>query len=108
MDTYSSDAGTAEKVTQAALCALPGWLWVPKTSASWPNAQLMWLLGTPSARSWDDPQLVGLKLIFLIATRAVSLLGLSRREEWQKDAEILLLRHQLAVALRERPGLARV
>lgn len=28
---------------------------------------------------------------------------LSRREEWWKDAEILMLRHQLAVALRERP-----
>jgi hypothetical protein len=27
----------------------------------------------------------GLKLIFLIVTRAVSLLGLSRREEWWKD-----------------------
>jgi hypothetical protein len=40
---------------------------------------------------------MGLKLIFLIATRAVSLLGLSRREEWWKDAEILMLRHQLAV-----------
>jgi putative transposase len=46
---------------------------------------------------------MGLKLIFLIATRAVSLLGLSRREEWWKDAEILMLRHQLAVAQRERP-----
>jgi Transposase DDE domain len=46
---------------------------------------------------------VGLKLIFLIVTRAVSLLGLSRREWWWKDAEILMLRHQLAVAERERP-----
>jgi len=44
-----------------------------------------------------------LKLIFLIVTRAVSLLGLSRRESWWKDAEILILRHQLAVAQRERP-----
>jgi hypothetical protein len=35
---------------------------------------------------------VGLKLIFLIVTRAVSLLGLSRREWWWKDAEILMLR----------------
>jgi CheY-like chemotaxis protein len=43
-----------------------------------------------------------LKLIFLIVTRAVSLVGLSRRE-WWKDAEILMLRHQLAVAQRERP-----
>jgi hypothetical protein len=35
---------------------------------------------------------VGLKLIFLIITRALSLLGLSRREWWWKDAEILMLR----------------
>ena len=46
---------------------------------------------------------MGLQLIFLIVTRAVSLLGLSRREAWWKDAEILLLRHQLVVAVRERP-----
>jgi putative transposase len=46
---------------------------------------------------------VGLKLIFLIVTRAVSLLGLSRREWWWKDTEILMLRHQLAVAQRGRP-----
>jgi len=46
---------------------------------------------------------VGLRLIFLIVTRAVSLLGLSRRESWWKDAEILMLRHQLAVAEREHP-----
>src|SRR6266702_1096942 len=62
-----------------------------------------WLLGAPSAGSWDDLRLVGLKLIFLIATRAVSLLGLSRREDWWKDAEILMLRHQLAVAQRQQP-----
>jgi hypothetical protein len=55
------------------------------------------------ARAWDDLRLVGLKLIFLIVTRTVSLLGLSRREWWCKDAEILMLRHQLAVAERERP-----
>ena len=46
---------------------------------------------------------MGLKLIFLIVTRAVSLLGLSWREAWWKDTEILILRHQLAVALREQP-----
>jgi len=46
---------------------------------------------------------VGLKLIVLVVTRAVSVLGLSRREAWWKDAEILMLRHQLAVAVRERP-----
>ena len=68
--------------------------------------------GCPAAsgaagRCWpcwgDDVRFVGLKLIFLIASRVVSLLGLSRRESWWKDAEILMLRHQLAVALRERP-----
>ena len=57
----------------------------------------------PSARAWDDLRLVGLKLVFLIVTRAVSLLGLARREESWKDAEILMLRHQLTVAQRERP-----
>ena len=45
---------------------------------------------------------MGLKLIFLIVSRGVSLLRLSRRESWWKDAEILMLRHQLSVALRER------
>jgi hypothetical protein len=44
-----------------------------------------------------------LKLIVLVVTRAVSVLGLSWREAWWKEAEILMLRHQLAVALRERP-----
>jgi putative transposase len=46
---------------------------------------------------------VGLKLVFLIVSRAVPVLGLSRRESWWKDAENLMLRHQLAVAQRERP-----
>jgi hypothetical protein len=46
---------------------------------------------------------VGLKLIFLVVTQAVSVLRLARRDSWWKDAEILMLRHQLAVALRERP-----
>ena len=45
---------------------------------------------------------MGLKLVFLIASHAVSVLGLSRRESWWKDAEILMLRHQLAVAQCER------
>ncbi len=46
---------------------------------------------------------MGLKLVFLVVSRAMSLLRLSRRESWWKDAEILMLRHQLAVAERERP-----
>jgi putative transposase len=85
---------------------------VPKTCATCPDAR--WLLDARprvrdvpgrswAARAWDDPRLVGLKLIFIIVSRAVSLLGLSRREWWWKDAEILMLRHQLAVAERERP-----
>ena len=41
-----------------------------------------------------------MELIFLIVSRAVSLLRLSRRESWWKDAEILMLRHQLSVAHR--------
>ena len=52
---------------------------------------------------WDDLRLVGLKLIFVVVSRAMLVLGLSRRESWWKDAEILMLRHQLAVAQRERP-----
>jgi hypothetical protein len=41
-----------------------------------------------------------LKLIFLVVTRALSVLGLSRREAWWKDAEILMLRHQSLRAIR--------
>src|ERR1019366_8998046 len=85
-------------------------LWVPKTCATWPDAPLaarhrvrhMPGRSWPD-RAWDDLRLAGLKLIFLIVTRAVPLLGLSRREWWWKDAEILMLRHQLAVAERGRP-----
>jgi hypothetical protein len=49
-----------------------------------------------------------LRLIFLMVSRAVSLLGLSRREAWWKDAGILVLRRQFAVAGGERPGLVPV
>jgi len=40
-----------------------------------------------------------LTLIFLIVSRAVSLLGLSRREAWWKDAEIRAPRTQLEGAM---------
>jgi len=40
-----------------------------------------------AGRRWDDLPLVGLKLIFLALTRAVSVLGLSRRESRWKDAQ---------------------
>src|SRR5258708_1109007 len=64
--------------------------------------------GCWAGRSWSFPIsndlcLLGLKLTFLIVSRVMSLLRLSRREAWWKDTEILMLRHQLAVAQRERP-----
>jgi len=77
----------AENLCHLARCSAGRWLFSPA--------------GT--ARAWDDLRLAGLKLIFLVVTRVVSLLGLSRREWWWKDAEILMLRHQLAVAQREQP-----
>src|SRR5216683_4233566 len=83
---------------------------MPKTCATWqrPCRARSSVRDAPGrswpGRRWDDLRLVGLKLIFLIVSRAVSLLGLSRREAWWKDAEVLMLRHQLAVAGRERPG----
>jgi putative transposase len=45
---------------------------------------------------------MGLKLAFLIVPCRVAF-RLARRESWWKEAEILMLRHQLEVALRERP-----
>src|SRR5216683_2869505 len=80
---------------------------MPKTCATWqrPCRARSSVRDAPGrswpGRRWDDLRLVGLKLIFLIVSRAVSLLGLSRREAWWKDAEILMLRHQLAVAGRD-------
>jgi putative transposase len=74
---------------------------VPKTCVTWPDAPLTARPG--ACRAWDDLRLAGLKLIFLIVTRAMPLLGLPRREWWRKDAEILMLPHQLAVAQREQP-----
>jgi hypothetical protein len=91
-------------------------LWVPKTCTTWADA-LRNVVGSvprtvPGGQAWsglacDDLRLAGLKLIFLVVTRAVSVLGLSRRETWWKDAEILMLRHQLAVACVSGRGLIR-
>ena len=44
-----------------------------------------------------------LRLVFLLITRIAAWLRLSRREEAWKTAEILLLRHQLAVLQRQQP-----
>ena len=70
----------------------------------WPGSAFgRWVARSWSVRKWDDLRFVGLKLIFLVVSRAMSLIRLSQREAWWKDAEILMLRHQLAVAQRERP-----
>jgi putative transposase len=44
-----------------------------------------------------------LRLVFLLITRLAAWLRLSRREEMWKTAEILILRHQLAVLQRRQP-----
>ncbi len=46
---------------------------------------------------------MGLRFAFLLITRMVSWLRLSQREETWKTAEILILRHQLAVLQRRQP-----
>nr|WP_223297435.1 hypothetical protein [Catenulispora acidiphila] len=50
---------------------------------------------------------VALKLIYLVVVRAVGLLRLSQRDSSWKDMEILILRHQLAVAMRKDPRIHR-
>jgi putative transposase len=49
---------------------------------------------------------VGLKLIYLVATQVFAWLGLAGRGSATKDVEILMLRHQLAVAQRRDPRIA--
>jgi len=49
-----------------------------------------------------------LRLVFLLTTRLAAWLRLARREETWKTAEILLLRHQLAVLQRQQPGRPRL
>src|ERR1039457_702580 len=44
-----------------------------------------------------------LRFVFLLITRVASWLRLSQREETWKTAEILILRHQLAVLQRHQP-----
>src|SRR5664280_1106313 len=44
-----------------------------------------------------------LRLVFLLITRIAAWLRLSRREEAWKTAEILILRHQLAILQRRQP-----
>jgi putative transposase len=44
-----------------------------------------------------------LRLVFLLITRLAARLRLSRREQTRKTAEILILRHQLAILQRQQP-----
>jgi putative transposase len=44
-----------------------------------------------------------LRFVFLLITRTASWLQLSRRQETWRIAEILILRHQLAVLQRRQP-----
>ena len=44
-----------------------------------------------------------LRFVFLLITRVASWLQLSRHEEARQTAEILILRHQLAVLRRQQP-----
>jgi len=44
-----------------------------------------------------------LRFVFLLITRVAAWLRLSRREERWKTAEILILRHQLAILQRRQP-----
>src|SRR5579859_15113 len=44
-----------------------------------------------------------LRFVFLLITRLISWLRLSRREETWKTAEILILRHQLIILQRRQP-----
>jgi hypothetical protein len=47
---------------------------------------------------------VALRLIYLLATRILVLLRLTGRDSTTKSVEILILRHQLAVARRLPPS----
>ncbi len=49
---------------------------------------------------------MGLKLIFLVVSRAMPVLGLSRRESWWKDAEILMLMAHARLTWPDRAWLA--
>ena len=48
-----------------------------------------------------------MKLIYLVVTQVFAWLGLAGRGSATKDVEILMLRHQLAVAQRRDPRIAR-
>jgi hypothetical protein len=69
------------------------------------------LLTVPEAREIRRSARISagfLRFVFLLITRVATWLRLSRREEAWKTAEILILRHQLAVLQRRQPGRPRL
>src|SRR2546429_9024307 len=79
-------------------------LWVPKTYATWADAPLS--VGCPARAACQGVgrySACGAEADLLDRHSWRVAAGLSRREEWWKDAEILMLRHQLAVAERRQP-----
>jgi hypothetical protein len=54
-------------------------------------------------RSARDHLIMCLRFVFLLITRLTGWLRLSRREKTWKTAEILILRHRLAVLQRRQP-----
>src|SRR5207247_4542208 len=58
--------------------------------------------GVPATQH-PSPGRRGLRFVFLLITRVASWLRLSRREEAWQTAQILILRHQLAVVQRRQP-----
>ena len=78
----------------------PPWvrLCVPRISSTALTSKVAFL----AFRSRGSPVMC-LRFVFLLITRVAAWLRLSRREEVWKTAEILLLRHQLAVLQRRHP-----
>jgi hypothetical protein len=89
------DGALAQRVAPWAIrirCHLGRCCGVPETCATGADALQEAVSSVPRTapgghvlvRACDDLRLVGLQLIFLVVTRAVSVLGLSRREAWWK------------------------
>jgi len=67
-----------------------------------PSMALTSRVAPPAIRPWWS-LIMCLRFAFLLITRFASWLRLSRREEAWLTAEILILRHQLAVQQRRQP-----
>jgi hypothetical protein len=87
-------------VTVAPPLQNPPWvrLCVPRISSTALTSRVAF----PAFRPRGSPVMC-LRFVFLLITRVAAWLGLSRREEVWKTAEILLLRHQLAALQRRHP-----